>query len=417
MKGVMACVLLGAALASSSCQGSADSATVRTAVSGPSPAVSEAHLFITPANGTRRVDPGAPITVQVTRGTLATVTVAGAAGRLEGRLNDAGTVWQSVQTLHMNTRYTVRATAVDAEGRTTSATSRFRTLRPAGVEETTIFEGFRQTYGVGMPIILTFSHPVVYKRAVESALEVRSSKPVVGAWYWDGDSTLYFRPRTYWPAHTTVQFVGHLDGVEAAPGVFGAHTLTQTFTIGSSLIAVADTSTHRVRIYRDLRLFADWPMSSGKPGDDTPNGTYLTIEKHNPVEMKGPGYDIQVPWSVRFTWSGDYLHDAFWSVGQQGFANVSHGCVNLSPADAETYYNLAVPGDPVTIMGSPRGGVWGNGWTVWFLSWRELVRGSALHQAVRVRPDGSTPIDPATGGWRTGGAPLRTSPPHNADPA
>ena len=70
--------------------------------------------------------------------------------------------------------------------------------------------------------------------------------------------------------------------------------------------------------------------------------------------MKGPGYSIEVPWSVRFTWSGDYLHDAYWSVGQQGFTNVSHGCVNMPPADAESYYKMAVPGDPVTITGSPR---------------------------------------------------------------
>jgi lipoprotein-anchoring transpeptidase ErfK/SrfK len=281
----------------------------------------------------------------------------------------------------------------------------------------TIFEGLRQTYGVGMPVILSFSHPVLYKRAVERALELRSSKQVVGAWYWDGDSTLYFRPRTYWPPHTTVHFVGRLDGVETAPGVFGAHTLTQTFSIGSSLIAVANTAAHRVRIYRDRRLFADWPISSGKPGDDTPNGTYLTIEKSNPVEMKGPGYDIMVPWSVRFTWSGDYLHDAFWSVGEQGFANVSHGCVNLSPANAETYYKLSVPGDPVTIAGSPRGGTWGNGWTLWFLTWRQLVRGSALHKAVRVGPLGSTLVAPRALRTSRATAPIWTSAPNNADPA
>ena len=77
--------------------------------------------------------------------------------------------------------------------------------------------------------------------------------------------------------------------------------------------------------------------------------------------MTGPGYCISVPWSVRFTFSGDYYHDAYWSVGEQGFDNVSHGCVNLSPADAETYYNLAVPGDPITIVGSPRAGTWDNG--------------------------------------------------------
>ena len=124
---------------------------------------------------------------------------------------------------------------------------------------------------------------------------------------------------------------------------------------GASQNTRSCTATHHVRIYLDRRVIADWPISSGRPGDDTPNGTYLTIEKANPVEMKGPGYDIWVPWSVRFTWSGDYMHDAFWSVGEQGFTNVSHGCVNLSPANAETYYKLAVPGDPVTILENQRG--------------------------------------------------------------
>jgi len=211
-----------------------------------------------------------------------------------------------------------------------------------------------------------------------------------------------------------VHFTGHLDGVEGAPGVYGVHTLTQTFSIGRSLIAVASTAKHHVRIYLDRRLFGDWPISSGRPGDDTPNGTYLTIEKGNPVEMKGPGYDIMVPWSVRFTWSGDYMHDAFWSVGQQGFENVSHGCVNLSPANAETYYKLAVPGDPVTIAGSPRAGTWGNGWTVWFLTWRQLLAGSALHRAVWAGPSGSASVDPARLPRSWASPPLSTARPGNA---
>ena len=91
--------------------------------------------------------------------------------------------------------------------------------------------------------------------------------------------------------------------------------------------------------------------------------------------MTGPGYSLEVPWAVRFTWTGDYLHDAYWSVGEQGLVNVSHGCVNMAPADAQTYYQMEHPGDPVTITGSPRPGVWDNGWTVWFLSWKKLVRG------------------------------------------
>jgi hypothetical protein len=121
---------------------------------------------------------------------------------------------------------------------------------------------------------------------------------------------LYFRPRRYWPPHTRVSFTAHLNGIQGAPGVYGHHTLTQRFRIGSSLIAVASTARHYMNVYRDGKRFAHWPISSGRPGDDTPNGTYLTIEKANPVDMVGPGYNIEVPWSVRITWSGDYLHDA-----------------------------------------------------------------------------------------------------------
>jgi lipoprotein-anchoring transpeptidase ErfK/SrfK len=220
------------------------------------------------------------------------------------------------------------------------------------------------------------------------------------------DKTLNFRPRQYWPAHTTVTFTGHLDGVQGAPGMYGYHTLTQSFYIGRSLIVVASTSSHHLNLYRDGKFYKRWPISTGKPGDNTPNGTYVTIDKGNPVLMKGPGYRLKVPWSVRFTWSGDYLHDAYWSVGQQGFSNVSHGCVNLSPANAEAYYKMEHPGDPVTVTGSPRAGVMGNGWTDWFLSWPRYLRGSALDKAVLAGPDGSKFVSASDAPSPKGGAPL-----------
>jgi lipoprotein-anchoring transpeptidase ErfK/SrfK len=295
-------------------------------------------------------------------------------------------------------------------------TSSFRTFSPGQTFTTEIVEGYRQTYGVGMPIILYFDRPVVYRAAVERALQITTSRPVLGAWYWDGPCRLapyclYFRPRHYWTPGTQVSFTGHLNGVQAAPGVWGHHTLTQTFQIGSSLNVVASTVHHYMNVYRGGRLFAHWPISTGRPGDDTPNGTYLTIQKSNPVDMVGPGYNIEVPWSVRFTFSGDYLHDAYWSVGEQGFTNVSHGCVNMSPADAEIYYRMAVPGDPVTVTGSPRAGTWDNGWTMWFLSWNRWVRGSALHEAVQAGPQGSAFISLASDPPST--APRRAVAHHN----
>jgi lipoprotein-anchoring transpeptidase ErfK/SrfK len=245
---------------------------------------------------------------------------------------------------------------------------------------------------------------------------------VVGAWAWLDNQHVDFRPRDYWPAHTTITFTGLLNGVQAAPGVYGAADLTQTFQIGDSLIVTASTTSHHMQVYLNGKLQYDWPISTGAPGHDTPNGTYLTIDKGNPVEMKpadiAPGqpgyYDLMVPWAVRFTWNGIYLHDAYWSVGQQGSVNVSHGCVNMPPAAAQTYYQEELPGDPVTITGSPLAGTPGNGWTDWFDSWPQLLATSALHQAVETGPNGSTFVAPSAVAPDTTTAPLGTSAANNA---
>ncbi len=412
-----AAALVALGVLGGACGGAARQHASASPAPAPAPVAPAARLTITPTSGARNAAPQSGIRVRVSGGTIVHVTATTDGGAVSGTLNSSATSWHSRGTLDVATRYVVRVTAANAAGRTVTRTSTFRTLDPPQTFSTEIFEGHNQVYGVGMPIILRFSRPITERRAVERSLELWTSRPVVGSWYWDGDTTLYFRPRNYWPAQTRVRFVANLNGVEGAPGVYGTHTLTQTFLIGRSLIAVADTQTHQVRIYLNRRMFADWPMSSGRPGDATPNGTYLTIDKDNPVDMIGPGYNIEVPWSVRFTWSGDFLHDAYWSVGEQGFVNVSHGCVNLSPANAQTYYQLAVPGDPVTIAGSPRGGTWDNGWTVWFLSWRDLWRGSALHKAVRADPNGSTLVNPGHLRPSRARPPLSVPWPKNAAPA
>src|SRR6266704_1020141 len=281
-------------------------------------------------------------------------------------------------------------------GRKVTATSSFRTLTPRKTFHVTVLEADHQEYGVGMPIALTFSRRITDRKAVERSLSVTTSKPVVGAWYWDGGKTVEFRPRKYWSPGTHVSFTGRLNGVEGAKGVYGTRDVHVSFRIGPSLIVKASTATHYMDVYYKGRLFGHWPISTGKPGDDTPNGRYLTIEKANPTFMTGPGYALWVPWAVRVTWSGVFIHDAYWSVWAQGSLNVSHGCVNTSPAHAETYYKLEVPGDPVIVTGSPRPGTWDNGWTEWFLPWRKFVRGSALHKAVVAGPDGSAFVSPST---------------------
>jgi lipoprotein-anchoring transpeptidase ErfK/SrfK len=375
------------------------------------------EVTITPANGARDADPSAGITVTAVRGTLDNVSVHTSGDAVSGSLSPDGKTWHSRWALDVSQTYTVTATATNKATATTTST--FRTLSPSRTFQTEILEGASQTYGVGIPIILYFNQKITNRAAVEQALQLKTSKPVVGAWYWDypcgmATTCAYFRPRNYWPVGTTVSFTGHLNGVQGAPGVYGYHTLTQTFDIGASLIAIGNTASHRTQIYYNGKLRYDWPISSGRPGDDTPDGSYLTIEKENPVQMVGPGYSISVPYSVRFTWTGDYYHDAYWSVGEQGFENVSHGCVNLSPTDAAIYYNLAVPGDPITIVGSPKAGTWDNGWTEWFLSWPQYLKGSALHEAVEAGPNGSTFVSPSSLPASNARAPLHTAPANNS---
>jgi lipoprotein-anchoring transpeptidase ErfK/SrfK len=366
-------------------------------------------LTISPASGSTNVSPGDGITVTATHGRLTGVSVQGGGDPVAGSMNSSASIWHSAWTLGVSSRYTVTATAQARDGKRITQTSTFTTLTPSSTFATEIYEAQGATYGVGMPIMLTFSQPIVNKAAVERALQIQTSKPVVGAWYWDGSQKVDFRPQSYWPPDTTVSFTGHLDGVEGAPGVYGSHTLTQSFRIGDSMIVVASTATHYMDLYRNGRLFARWPISTGRPALPTPDGTYVTIDKGNPVLMVGPGYSEDVYWSVRFTFSGDYLHAAPWSVADQGVLNVSHGCVNMPPADAEEYYKMEVPGDPVTITGSPAAGTWDDGWTEWFLSWPQYVKGSALGEAVEAGPQGSVFVNPSSLPASTAAAPLSTS--------
>jgi lipoprotein-anchoring transpeptidase ErfK/SrfK len=367
------------------------------------------QIAISPATGSKDVNPSDGISITAAHGTLTSVSVQSGGDAVPGAMNSTSTAWHTTWTLGVASTYTVTATGRDNGGQPVTQTSTFTTLNPANTFTAQIYEAQGATYGVGMPIILKFSQPITDKAAVERALQLQTSRPVIGSWYWDGDQTADFRPESYWPADTTVSFTGHLDGVEGAPGMFGFHTLTQSFRIGESLIVVASTTSHHMELYRDGRLLARWPISTGRPTLPTPNGTYVTIDKGNPVLMVGPGYREDVPWSVRFTFSGDYLHDAYWSVAEQGTLNVSHGCVNMPPADAEEYYKMEVPGDPVTITGSPRSGTWDDGWTEWFLTWPQYLKGSALGEAVEAGTQGSTFVSPSSVPTATTAVPLGTS--------
>ena len=371
----------------------------------------------------RRPDLG--IEVTVTGGRLVRVSAVNGAGRaVPGILGAGGAAWRADWALPPGQAYHVTATAVNPSGRATRIAGSFRTLTPRHTFSAMTSLGAGQVFGVGMPIMVTFSHPITRKAEVERSLEIWSSKPVTGAWYWLSDTQVWFRPRTYWPARTRVRFEAHLKGVQGARGIYGDANLIQRFRIGRSLVAVASAATHHMRMWWNGHLKGNWPISTGQPGDDTPDGHYLSFSMGNPVRMDSasygvmpgtPGYyNVLVYDSVKFTNSGDYVHSAPWSVAEQGFSNVSHGCVNVAPGDAAWYYGHSLLGDPISVVGSPVKGTWGDGWTIWFLSWRKLVAGSATHKMVVAGSRGSQlapaqvtlpssmrlPAGPDPAGWR-----------------
>jgi lipoprotein-anchoring transpeptidase ErfK/SrfK len=82
-------------------------------------------------------------------------------------------------------------------------------------------------------------------------------------------------------------------------------------------------------------------ISSGRKGFETPLGTFRIYNKHVTITMDDPNageeaYSIEdVPWTQYFE-EGYALHGAFW---HNRFGRVrSHGCINLSPADARRLF-------------------------------------------------------------------------------
>jgi lipoprotein-anchoring transpeptidase ErfK/SrfK len=105
---------------------------------------------------------------------------------------------------------------------------------------------------------------------------------------------------------------------------------------------------------------ADYPASYGldsDPGRMTHSGTHVVMSKHPVYYMSNPKYhyqNVEARSAVRISSNGEFIHSAPWSVAQQGRANVSHGCVNLSPDNAAAVFDTVLPGDPVEIVGTFR---------------------------------------------------------------
>ncbi len=394
-----AAIALVLPLALTACQaasGTTKSGNGTSSVSDSKPVVAPAKVAVTPADGASGVAIDAPVTVAATGGKIVSVSLAPAAGgaSVAGQTATDGSTWQSSGKLELSTKYKLTVTAANTAGAQSTQQSTFSTLSPEHRQtlDTNVANG--GVYGIAMPISIVFDRavPSSAKAAVEKALTVTSQPAQQGSWGWvndgyhDVNTRLDYRPKAYWAPGTHVALHAAFTGLKFGQGTYATHDYDLSFTIsGRDQYSVADTRTHKLTVYRGGSVLRTLPMTSGQPGLDTWSGTFAVLDKQPSVHMNsetvglGNAYDLKdVKNAVHLTLSGTYVHDAPWSVAQQGVVNVSHGCIGLSDDNSAWFYQNTIVGDPVQVTNSPRQVHMGNGYTDFTLSWSAWQQLSAL---------------------------------------
>ncbi|MFW0787368.1 Ig-like domain-containing protein [Gordonia sp. CPCC 206044] len=328
------------------------------------------------------VMPGAPITVTAHDGNLSSVVVSGPDGKVSGKTSADGTRWVSDQALDFGADYTLTAAARGVDGNGARKIG-FTTASADSLADASTVTADGETVGVGQPVAINFDTPVVNKRNAQNAIKVTTDPPVDGAFYWINDSMVRWRPEHFWKPGTKVHMSAKMTGIDLGDGVFGDNNVDSDFTVGRSLVAVADDNTHQIKVSIDGKVVRTMPTSMGKDSSPTNNGTYIVAERDPSVVMDSSTYGVPVNSpegykevvydATRMSFSGIYLHSAPWSLGDQGYDDVSNGCLNVSPENAEWFLKTALRGDIVIakntvgppLPGDDGLGDWNVPWAVW----------------------------------------------------
>jgi lipoprotein-anchoring transpeptidase ErfK/SrfK len=365
-----------------------------SSTNGRAPSYSSASLAAAvqfdPTPNATGAAPDGQIHVDSHLGHLTSVRVMSANGALVGgAISESGATWLSNTPLDSGMKYSIAADV--AYGDTTAtATSTFQTLVPPVTVGATIFPTSGMVVGVAQPIVVRFDHDITSSAAKErvvSHFQISESPQVAGGWHWFSDHELHFRPESYWPVGETVTIGSDLDGWDAGNGMWGSGTQLVRFKVGDSHIALANLATDKMTVTDNGRVIAVYPISGGRPKYPTMNGTHIVLDRESVVHMVSStngipvnspdGYDELVYADVHISDSGEYVHAAPWSVGSQGRTNVSHGCINLSSADAYAFLGFSRVGDVVEVVGSPRPPANGDhgvmDWTTPWNQWSQSV--------------------------------------------
>ncbi|WP_028645764.1 L,D-transpeptidase [Nocardioides sp. URHA0020] len=358
----------------------------------PSPsasAVVPVRLVANVQRGATDVPVDTALTLTARSGTIRSVEATSASGSVAGKVAADGSGWKATGRLEPGASYVVRTTAVRDDGKQVVRTLRFATQALSLEQQTyaSVAPLADETVGVGMPVIVTFDVPVTDRAAFEKHMTVTAQPAQRGAWHWLSDTEAHWRPKHYWRAGTDVHVDVDVNSVSAGNGIYGQESRELDFHVGARHVYKVSAKTHQMKVLSNGKLIKTIPITTGKPGFTTRSGVKVIIEKFSTKRMNSEtvgitgseAYDLDdVKWAMRLTYSGEFIHGAPWSVGQQGYANVSHGCTGMSDANAKWLFDMSRRGDVVEYTGTDRPMTFSNGYGDWNESFSKFQQGSAL---------------------------------------
>ena len=105
----------------------------------------------------------------------------------------------------------------------------------------------------------------------------------------------------------------------------------------ANIIVSIDKTTQSMSVTVDGAPRYIWPVSTGRPGYDTPNGTFKP-NRMDADHLSQEWDNAPMPHTIFFDLHGHAVH-GFFDVKHLGLP-VSHGCVRLSPDHAATLFDL-----------------------------------------------------------------------------
>ena len=330
-----------------------------------------------------------PITVTAGAGVLGAVTLVNEEGRVvAGELSPDGVTWRSAEPLGYNRQYTLNAEALGLGGRT-KTTATFATHSPQNLTMPYALPSDGEVVGVGQPVAVRFDEDISDRLAAQRAIKITTNPPVEGAFYWLSNREVRWRPAQYWKPGTSVEVQVNTYGVDLGDGLFGQDDITNRFTIGDEVIAIADDTTKTMTVRVNGDVVKTMPISMGKNSSPTDRGTYIIGDRYSflvmdsstyGVPVNSPdGYRTEVNWATQMSYSGIYVHAAPWSVGSQGRSNVSHGCLNASTENGKWFYDNTKRGDIVEVLNTVGPTLSGtDGLGDWNIPWDQWKAGNAV---------------------------------------